>query len=79
VATPGPGRPRRYCRASCRQRDYEARQRAHAHGLDDSEIIVARRELDELHDARQYRRGRPGPGVATIGRPHHRHLPDFVT
>jgi hypothetical protein len=48
---PGPGRPRQFCRASCRQRDYEARLRAHAHGLDDSEIIMRRRELDDLHDA----------------------------
>jgi hypothetical protein len=46
----GRGRPREFCRRSCRQRDYEARQRATRHGLDESEIIVARAERDELRD-----------------------------
>lgn len=46
----GRGRPRQFCRRACRQRDYEARQRAAAHGLDESELIVARAELDELKD-----------------------------
>jgi hypothetical protein len=45
------GRPRTYCRSSCRQRDYEARKRAHDVGLSESELIVARSKLDELHDA----------------------------
>jgi len=46
----GPGRPRRFCRRSCRQRDYEARRRASERGLDESEIIVTRARLDALHD-----------------------------
>jgi hypothetical protein len=46
----GPGRPRAYCRQSCRQRDYEARQRAVERGLDEGEIIVTRARLDELND-----------------------------
>lgn len=46
----GPGRPREFCKRSCRQRDYEARQRARQHGLDESELVVARAELDRLRD-----------------------------
>ena len=49
-AREGPGRPRAYCRQSCRQRDYEARQRAVERGLDEGEIIVTRARLDELND-----------------------------
>jgi hypothetical protein len=44
------GRPRRFCRAVCRQRDFESRQRAADAGLAESELIVARRALDELLD-----------------------------
>jgi hypothetical protein len=44
------GRPRRYCRAVCRQRDFEARQRAAEVGLTERDLVVARRRLDELHD-----------------------------
>jgi hypothetical protein len=46
----GPGRPRRYCRRSCRQRDYEARLRARELGLSEAEIILARGQLDALAD-----------------------------
>ena len=46
----GPGRPRTFCRRSCRQRDYEARSRARDLGLGDAELVVARQRLDELHD-----------------------------
>ena len=46
----GPGRPRLYCRRSCRQRDYEARTRSRELGLGDAELVVARQRLDELHD-----------------------------
>lgn len=46
----GPGRPREYCRRSCRQRDYEARQQSAALGLGDARLVVARAELDALHD-----------------------------
>jgi hypothetical protein len=44
------GRPRRYCRPSCRQRAYEARRRAAEVGLSEAELVVARSQLDELHD-----------------------------
>jgi hypothetical protein len=47
----GPGRPRQYCRRSCRQREYEANRRARELGLGESELVVARSELDELRDA----------------------------
>jgi hypothetical protein len=46
----GPGRPRQYCRASCRQRDYEARRRAEDLGLNEGELVVARNELERLRD-----------------------------
>jgi 5-bromo-4-chloroindolyl phosphate hydrolysis protein len=44
------GRPRQFCKRSCRQRDFEARQRAKAHGLDEAELIITRTELEELRD-----------------------------
>ena len=47
----GPGRPRLFCRQSCRQRSFEARQRADEAGLSESELIVTKAELDELRDA----------------------------
>lgn len=50
AARSGPGRPRRYCRRSCRQRDFEARQRAAEHGLADHELIVTRAALSRLDD-----------------------------
>ena len=46
----GPGRPRRYCKRSCRQRDFEARQRSAAHGVDESDILLARSEVNRLRD-----------------------------
>lgn len=46
----GPGRPRKYCKRSCRQRDFESRQKAASHGLDEQEILVARSELNKLRD-----------------------------
>ena len=44
------GRPRRYCRPVCRQRDFEARQRAAEVGLTETELVMTRQELEELHD-----------------------------
>jgi hypothetical protein len=45
-----PGRPRLYCRRSCRQRDFEARKRARELGLAESDLVVARREIEKLDD-----------------------------
>lgn len=45
------GRPRRFCRRSCRQRDYESRQRAAEVGLSEAELVVTRHALERLHDA----------------------------
>ncbi|CAB4895433.1 unannotated protein [freshwater metagenome] len=45
------GRPRLYCRQSCRQQDYEARLRATELQLGDNELVVARVQIDELRDA----------------------------
>ena len=45
------GRPRLYCRESCRQMDYQQRRRAKELGLGESELVMARAELDELRDA----------------------------
>jgi len=44
------GRPRRYCRASCRQQAFLARKLAAAHGLRDDEVIVRRAELEVIQD-----------------------------
>lgn len=44
------GRPRRYCRQACRQREYEARLRSAEAGLSEAELVVTRHELDELYD-----------------------------
>ncbi len=47
---PGPGRPREFCRAGCRQADYVARLRRTEAGLSEAELIVARAALDDLRD-----------------------------
>lgn len=49
-STAGAGRPRRYCRRSCRQRDFEARKRARDLGLAESDLIVARKAMEALDD-----------------------------
>jgi hypothetical protein len=49
-ATGGPGRPRRFCRRSCRQRSYEARRRSAELGLGDHELVLTRQELETAHD-----------------------------
>ena len=46
----GPGRPRAYCRTSCRQRDYKARRQATELGLGEHELVIARAELESLRD-----------------------------
>ena len=47
---PGPGRPKEFCKASCRQADYIARQRVAEAGLSEAELIVTRQALEELRD-----------------------------
>ena len=47
----GTGRPRRYCRAGCRQQAHMARKFAAAHGLGDDDVIVDRHQLEEVQDA----------------------------
>jgi hypothetical protein len=47
---PGRGRPRGFCRRSCRQRAYESRRRARELGLGDAEIVLRRTELADLQD-----------------------------
>lgn len=44
----GPGRPRRYCRAGCRQQAHLARKLAAAHGLGADDVVVERRRLEDL-------------------------------
>lgn len=46
----GPGRPREFCSQRCRQWDWVARQRASELELSENELVVARSELDALHD-----------------------------
>jgi hypothetical protein len=47
----GPGRPKRYCRVSHRQRAYEARREADRRGLLPDEIIITRAAWEGLRDA----------------------------
>jgi hypothetical protein len=47
---PGPGRKREFCKQSCRQADYIARQRAAEAGLSDHELIITRDALNALRD-----------------------------
>lgn len=46
----GRGRPRRFCSQRCRQWDWVARQRAGELALSEGELVIARAELDALHD-----------------------------
>ena len=46
----GPGRPKEFCSQRCRQWDWVSRQRAAELQISDGELVVARRELDALHD-----------------------------
>ena len=47
----GPGRPRLFCRQTCKQRDYETRKRSAELGLSESELVMTRAELEQLRDA----------------------------
>lgn len=47
----GPGRPRQFCRAGCRQQAHLARKLAAAHGLGADDVIMRRQELDDLQSA----------------------------
>jgi len=49
-ARSGPGRPKVFCSQRCRQWDWVARQRARELELSENELVVARAELDRLHD-----------------------------
>lgn len=46
----GPGRPREFCSQRCRQWDWVSRQRAAELELSENELVIARDELDALHD-----------------------------
>lgn len=46
----GPGRPRQFCRQSCRQQAYLARKLAAAHGLGDDQLIVDRQSFEVAQD-----------------------------
>lgn len=46
----GPGRPKQFCSQRCRQWDWVSRQRANELELSDNELVIARSELDALHD-----------------------------
>jgi hypothetical protein len=46
----GRGRPREFCSQRCRQWDWVARQRARELELSEGELVIARTELDALHD-----------------------------
>lgn len=44
------GRPRVFCSQACRQWDWVGRQRARELQLNETELIITKAELDELHD-----------------------------
>lgn len=44
------GRPREFCSQACRQWDWVGRQRARELQLSETELIVTKSELDDLHD-----------------------------
>ena len=44
------GRPRVFCSQACRQWDWVGRHRARELQLSESELIITKIELDELHD-----------------------------
>ena len=46
----GPGRPREFCSQRCRQWDWVSRHRAAELELSENELVIARDELDALHD-----------------------------
>ena len=46
----GPGRPKEFCSQRCRQWDWVSRQRAAELQISEGELVVARTELDSLHD-----------------------------
>lgn len=46
----GPGRPKQFCKQSCRQADYIARQRNAELGISEAELVVTRAALDDLRD-----------------------------
>jgi len=46
----GPGRPREFCSQRCRQWDWVSRQRAGELAISEDELVIARTELDALHD-----------------------------
>ena len=47
----GPGRPRRYCRPSHRQRHYEARREATIRDLDTGDVVYRTSDINRLRDA----------------------------
>jgi hypothetical protein len=44
----GAGRPKEFCRQSCRQQAYLARRLAESHGLGPDDVVVSREALEEL-------------------------------
>ena len=51
IAAPvGPGRPRRFCKRSHRQRHYEARKLAAAQGIAGDEVLLGRDQFDAWRD-----------------------------
>ncbi len=49
-AQTGPGRRRRFCSQRCRQWNWVAKERAAELALNEHELVIARDELDRLHD-----------------------------
>lgn len=50
IAQEPTGRPRLYCRRSCRQRAYEQRQRVRGQDLPEDSVVLSSREIESLAD-----------------------------
>ncbi|MEK9884552.1 MAG: hypothetical protein VW442_07745 [Acidimicrobiaceae bacterium] len=50
-ARSGRGRPKQFCSQKCRQWNWVAQNRARELELGEGELVMARKELDSLHDA----------------------------
>lgn len=51
TTTRGRGRPRAFCSQACRQWDWVARQRARELQISEDQLVIAREQLNGLHDA----------------------------
>lgn len=74
------GRPRRYCRQSCRQRAYEARRHAEELGLSDEQLVITRAELERMYDLAYHLQGVVSDTDRSLSaNPHSEHTPEELS